>query len=100
MYTLDRLSKWYLSNCVDDWHEDKGVKIDTLDNPGWSITIDLLSTYVESKAFDNLIVDRSDNDWYRIWRTDVTFEIACGPLNLREAVDIFLDWAEAADQRG
>ena len=38
------LSDWYESNCNDDWEHGYGVKIETLDNPGWLVQIDLFGT--------------------------------------------------------
>ncbi|GHB54781.1 hypothetical protein GCM10010331_48120 [Streptomyces xanthochromogenes] len=32
---LDRLQSWYSAQCNGDWEHEWGIKIDTLDNPGW-----------------------------------------------------------------
>ncbi|OAX48412.1 hypothetical protein gpAD87_09590 [Paenibacillus sp. AD87] len=45
MNTLKWLQNWYLENCNGDWEHSYGVKIDTVDNPGWSVEIDLTDTY-------------------------------------------------------
>jgi hypothetical protein len=50
--TLSRLSLWYVGQCNGDWEHDSGVKIDTLDNPGWRITISLNSTVLENESFN------------------------------------------------
>ena len=44
MNLFEWLSKWYSSMCVDEWEHFYGIKIETLDNPGWIVTIDLLET--------------------------------------------------------
>ena len=41
---LSWLMQWYLAECNDDWEHSYGVKIDTLDNPGWTLKIDLRET--------------------------------------------------------
>jgi hypothetical protein len=41
---LERLQRWYLGECNGDWEHSYGVRIDTLDNPGWIVTIDLHET--------------------------------------------------------
>ena len=51
MSVLDDLQKWYTSNCDGEWQEEYGVEIGTLDNPGWSVTIDLEDTNLEGKDF-------------------------------------------------
>ena len=32
---FQRLQKWYKSQCNGDWEHSFGIKIETLDNPGW-----------------------------------------------------------------
>ena len=41
---LTQLQQWYLSNCNGDWEHTYGVSIGTLDNPGWSVKIELTGT--------------------------------------------------------
>lgn len=38
------LQDWYIQNCDGDWEHCYGIKIETLDNPGWCIDIDLIGT--------------------------------------------------------
>lgn len=38
MNALEKIMGWYASNCNDDWEHRFGVKINTLDNLGWSIS--------------------------------------------------------------
>ena len=100
---LSWLSQWYLSQCDDDWEHSYGVKIDTLDNPGWSITIDLTDTSLAEKAFERVMCgEPSDGlaEWHRTgswWVASVkahTFEASCGPLDLSQAIGVFRQWAE------
>ena len=35
-----------------------GVRIDTVDNPGWSVEIDLTDTYLEDVPFDSIEEER------------------------------------------
>jgi len=44
---LKWLTQWYLAQCNDDWEHLYGVKIDTLDNPGWSLRIELTGTAMQ-----------------------------------------------------
>ena len=98
------LMRWYLAECNDDWEHSYGVKIDTLDNPGWTIKIDLRETALAGKRFDRIEVGEPARDleeWHNLgsWLVaDVhgdTFEIACGPLDLTAAIQVFRDWVEA-----
>ena len=38
---LNRIQDWYKINCDGDWEHSYGYKIETLDNHGWSVIIDL-----------------------------------------------------------
>ncbi len=48
------LLKWYCKHCNGDWEHGTGIHIDTLDNPGWSIKINLEDTELEDKIFKKL----------------------------------------------
>jgi len=54
MNVLAELQRWYESQCNEDWEHQYGVKIDTLDNPGWSVIIDLDDTDLEGKPFQTV----------------------------------------------
>ena len=92
---LAELQAWYLSNCDGDWEHGHGVSIDTLDNPGWSARINLIDTNLNGKAFERIDRERSEHDWIVCWREDDTFHCACGPENLEEALQVFVDWSKS-----
>lgn len=94
MSILIWLEKWYQSNCDTEWEHIYGVKIDTLDNPGWSVKIDLLNTPLEGKAFENVNVDNGDDDWIVCRVVNNVYEGAGDPLKLEEILRVFKEWAE------
>lgn len=79
---------------VDDWHEDWGCKIDTLDNPGWSFKFNLNDTPLVSAEFEYLKIERTEHDWLHCRIQDKTFEGFCGPRNLDEVLSVFRHWVE------
>jgi hypothetical protein len=89
---LSLLEEWYAARCDGDWEHSWGVKIDTLDNPGWTISINLNDTRAESRNLERLKIVRTENDWIHYWVEKRSFQIRCGPLNLTEAVEIFVTW--------
>ena len=96
---LDLLQRWYLARCNDEWEHSHGVTIDTLDNPGWTVRIDLAGTALAGASEDWTKREASERDWLH-WRiSDERFEAACGPTNLNEAILVFLDLAEAPPSR-
>ena len=91
--TLYLLQRWYSQQCDGEWEHGYGVRIDTLDNPGWSLRIELTDTPLQDEIHDWSKVERSEHDWVH-WRVqDRVFEAACGPTNLNEAILAFLDLA-------
>jgi hypothetical protein len=70
---LDWLCRWYASECNGDWEQQYGITIETLDNPGWAVKIDLQDTQVPKKRFAPLMVERSDTDWYAFELKDGAF---------------------------
>lgn len=97
METIERLQNWYKENCNSQWEHQYGVSIDTLDNPGWSIIIDLSETQLLSVPFKEIKIERSDEDWLVCRKADEKFEAFGGISNLGEILIVFLNWAERVE---
>jgi hypothetical protein len=93
--SISGFERWYASQCDGFWEHGHGIKIETLDNPGWSVKIDLRDTTKEHGALDRKKIARSDNDWITYCVEQQQFRIACGPLSLSEAVEIFMRWFDS-----
>ena len=61
---LQWLQNWCNEQANGDWEHSYGVKIQTVDNPGWWITIDLEDTEYEDVFYDAPMVEVSETDWY------------------------------------
>jgi Immunity protein 53 len=59
---LTWLQAWYAARCDGDWEHGYGVAIQTLDNPGWSLRINLEGTMLEGRSLDGREVHRSQHD--------------------------------------
>lgn len=94
MENIAKLCEWYKRRSINDWHEDFGIKIYTLDNPGWSLKVDIVKTGLEEKMFSEIKIDRSESDWIYIRKNDKLFEAFGGPENLDEMIGIFLGWSD------
>ena len=88
------LINWYVSQCDGDWEHQFGIKVETLDNPGWSIQISIQETELQNKEFQNISIERIENDWFHCFVRDGKFEGPCGPYNLSEVLKIFREWVE------
>lgn len=92
MNEIEKLQEWYARQCNDDWEHQYGVSVDTLDNPGWSLKIDLKDTDLDRHDMVNIEIQRSDEDWMVARRTGHVFEAFGGARNLGEMIRAFLDW--------
>ena len=110
MDSLEWLENWYHKHCAYDgagWEHFYGIHLETLDNPGWHLKIDLLYTELE-KPFVPIKMERSDTDWIycKVEKPIVNeklslpehkgiFDGHCGAQNLRELIEIFRNWVES-----
>ena len=90
------LLSWYQTHCNGDWEHGSGILIGTIDNPGWSLSINLEDTEIENKKFRKLEIERSESNWLVCFIRDNKFEGRCGACNLPEVLKIFRNWATNA----
>ena len=94
MEHLAEIQAWYLAQCDGEWEHGSGVTIESLDNPGWRIAIDLRGTALADVPFEEVAGDEDDaSDWIRCVREGTSFTGACGPLRLADLIGVFLGWA-------
>lgn len=92
---IDFLVAWFVSHCDEDWEHDTGVRVATLDNPGWSVDVRLEDTELEGHERDWSRYE--DGEHWLHWRTTrVAFEARCGPNDLTLAIQAFKDFAQQA----
>jgi|SRR5690606_9298286 len=91
---LARLQRWYALMCNGDWEHTYGIFISNIDNPGWSLKVELIDTYLYEVAFEEMKVERSEDDWLICKVVSGTFQGFGGVRNLSEILTVFLDWAE------
>jgi len=96
MSPIQELQKWYHSQCDGDWEHQFGIRVETLDNPGWSVRIQLRGTPLEDKPFQP-IKQRMEHkrDWMVCEVVNNQFQGHGGPLMLEEIIRAFLSWAHA-----
>jgi hypothetical protein len=100
---LLELQTWYRSQCTGDWEHSRGVKIETLDNPGWLVTIDLQGTSLEGKPFQpcrrgEIANDLTESDDWLDCRVEAAcFKGAGGPGKLEDVTAVLLVWARSGE---
>ncbi len=83
------LQEWYSKNCDDVWEHSYGVEINTLDNPGWSVKIDLAETEWENISIEYKLTDNGEDDWYAYSVKDKQFFGAGDCRKLEKLLNIF-----------
>jgi hypothetical protein len=95
MDDLAWLAEWYAAQCNGDWEHQSGVTIGSLDNPGWSLTINLEGTALEGRTFAPQEHDLMSNEsWWTCAVKGTDFEGQCGPRDLPVLLSIFRKWAD------
>jgi len=92
---LSRLQRWFAGRCDGNWEHAEGIKLATLDNPGWSLKVTLQGTGLDHKPFAEVLRDHNERSWLACRVRDGLFEAFGGPHMLGSMIDVFLEWAEA-----
>jgi hypothetical protein len=101
---LTWLQHWYVEHCDGEWAHGFGNTIETIDNPGWSLTICVEDTELASAIFEPVKTERSETDWIecrvaereiRSSRNYRRFEGFGGAANLSDIIAVFRIWVEA-----
>lgn len=94
MSLLEQLQAWYMGECNDDWEHSFGIKIETLDNPGWLVTIDLSETNWADLKVERTINERTETNWLQFEVLEQKFIGCGGPYNLEEILRAFFEIAQ------
>jgi hypothetical protein len=94
MTALAKLTQWYSKQCNGDWEHSYGFTIDTLDNPGISLRVDLRETYLEAVPFTKKTEHRESEDrWMFCERTAEAFVGRGAPSRMEDIIEEFIRWA-------
>ena len=91
------LQKYFDECCNDDWEHTYQIKIETLDNPGWLVDINLEDTNFKNAPFKEIQIDNNDNNWLLCRIENNIFKGRGGVNNLEDIITIFRDWVTMND---
>lgn len=97
MSLFERLQDWYKLHCDGDWEHTYGIKIETMDNLGWYISVDLTGTLLEEVEFLPVLIGTSeskDEFWVDCKKEDEIFIGMGSADSLEKLISVFLDWAD------
>lgn len=96
---LELLASWFSRHCDGSWENEHGVSIQSCDNPGWWVKIDLAGTELESRDFRPVRRGEVEGNldpkapWLYCYAKDNVFNGAGDVSTLEEILGIFLQWA-------
>lgn len=98
MDTIERLQDWVQSHCDGEWEHHHGVAVESTNNPGWWVKVDLMGTALLEKPFERIARGDDSNDpqppWMRCYVEDGVFNGAGDPSTLNEILTVFFTWAD------
>lgn len=97
--SLRELENWYAQECDGDWEHTYGIRIETLDNPGWMLTIDLEDTKWHDLTIARTIDERTSTDWVQHEAGARRYLALGGAHNLEEMIDKFLSIVRTREPR-
>jgi Immunity protein 53 len=90
---LEFLEDWYRAQCNGYWEHANGITIETLDSPGWMVTIDVTETALEDHPMPAVRQERSDKDWIACTVEHNKFLGQGDSTKLSEILEVFRKWA-------
>jgi hypothetical protein len=97
MEILSWIENWYQKNCDGYWEHSYSIKVETLDNPGWHISIDLGETNLENLNVDYQLIEHSENDWYGYSIKEKVFSASGDPSKLEFLLNKFREVVDGLD---
>jgi hypothetical protein len=98
---LSWLQQWYSAHCDGVWEHSFGITIETIDNPGWSVTISLERTELESIPFEPVKAEANERNWVQCrvaergdGENQRRFKGRGGASNLSDIIGVFRRWTE------
>jgi hypothetical protein len=95
MDIIQKLQQWYRNQCDGSWEHQHGVSIDTLDNPGWTVAIDLVGTNLESIQMEPVVEENNEDDWIHCRVENGKFVGNGGPLKLETILRLFVNLTQS-----
>ena len=100
MSTLNKLQDWYASQCNGVWQHESGIVIETCDNPGWWVKVNLIGTSLQTASFLELAEGMDANRfatgprWLDCRIENATWHGAGDETKLERILETFLAWAK------
>jgi hypothetical protein len=95
---ISSFQEWFSAQCDGEWEHEYGIKIETLDNPGWAVKIDLIGTKLENINFTEIRIEKSESDWIYCSVENNVFKGFGGPSNFEEILSNFIMFVHMSNE--
>jgi|HubBroStandDraft_1064217.scaffolds.fasta_scaffold273794_1 hypothetical protein len=92
---LEWLEDWYQSQCNGDWENSRGMRLESLNDPGWRLTIHLDGTSAANSRPQQLNLDTPCGEWINCSISEDRFQGSGDPRKLEQIIGIFRHWVDA-----
>lgn len=96
------LVEWYTKHCDGDWEHQHGVRLETLDNPGWILSVDLIHTNLQGCLMSEMAEGCCPDGhpvsplWIHCFVRENQFKGACDPTQVARLFEEFQRFADSA----
>lgn len=86
---IEWLQNWYNEQCDGEWEHSNVIKIESIDNPGWSVKIDFNYTDILTSDIPWKLFEKSENSWVGYSIENNVFKGAGSSLTLSLQISLF-----------
>ena len=92
---LEWLDHWYRRQCNGEWEHSRGVRLESLDDPGWRLTIHLAGTTAANTVPQRLNLDTPCGEWINCAISEDRFQGSGDLRKLEQIIGVFRQWVDA-----
>ncbi len=96
--SVDFLQSWYRSQCDGEWEKTRGVTIESMETPGWMVTVDLSGTGLAGAPMKPLRIDHAAGDWIECRVENGQFVGMGDPAKLLTILQVFEKWVDRSQR--
>jgi hypothetical protein len=96
---LKEIQEWFQNQCDGEWEHARRITLESCDNPGWWLKIDLQGTNLENKKFKEIktgdfSLNMPEPPWIHLYVENGVFNGAGDAMQLENILRYFLDWSQ------
>ena len=92
---INWIENWFKEHCDGDWEHSNGIVIESSDNPGWIVKIDLTNTPIETLSVPYELQELDEGNWYGISVKDSVYNAVGDPSKLEFLLNRFKELIES-----